>query len=132
MYNLLNKGSDIMKLSELIVEYRREHDLSQRQFALQCGVSNGYISMLEKERNPKTGEPIVPSMQHYAKIAKGMGISLQELFQRIDDAPVSLGKNQPASGRDELIPEITEALSELSLKERKLLLGLIKEIQSSR
>ena len=37
-----------MTLSDLVQEYRREHGLSQRQFASICGLSNGYISMLEQ------------------------------------------------------------------------------------
>ena len=119
-----------MKLSELIVEYRREHDLSQRQFALQCGVSNGYISMLEKERNPKTGEPIVPSMQHYAKIAKGMGISIHELFTRIDDAPVSIAEEQPASEGDELVNTIAAAIKALPRDQQEMLLRMIASLQS--
>lgn len=44
-----------MTLSDFVKEYRKEHDLSQRQFAAICGLSNGYISMLEKNMNPKTG-----------------------------------------------------------------------------
>lgn len=89
-----------MKFSELIIKYREEHGLSQRQFAEICDVSNGYISMLEKECNPKTGQPIVPSMLHYVKIANGMGISLQDLFSRIDDAPVDLAEKMPATEDD--------------------------------
>jgi transcriptional regulator with XRE-family HTH domain len=41
-----------MTLKDLIIEYRNDHGLSQRQFATACGLSNGYISMLEKEMNP--------------------------------------------------------------------------------
>ena len=48
-----------MTLSDLVQEYRREHGLSQRQFASICGLSNGYISMLERNVNPKTGQPFV-------------------------------------------------------------------------
>ena len=44
-----------MKIGDLIQKYRAEHDMSQRQFAIMCGLSNGYISMLEKGKNPKTG-----------------------------------------------------------------------------
>ena len=40
-----------MKLSELIIEYRREHGISQRQMASQCSLSTGYISLIEKEIN---------------------------------------------------------------------------------
>lgn len=45
-----------MTLGEIIVKYRLEHGLSQRQFALRCGLSNGYIAMIEKNRNPATGK----------------------------------------------------------------------------
>ena len=51
-----------MTLSDLVQEYRREHGLSQRQFASICGLSNGYISMLERNVNPKTGQPVTPSL----------------------------------------------------------------------
>lgn len=79
-----------MTLSDLIREYRREHGLSQRQFASACGLSNGYISMLEKNENPKTGQPVTPSLPALKKIADGMGLSLQDLFSNTDDIPVDL------------------------------------------
>ena len=37
-----------MKLSEIIKKYRKEHDLSQRQMGARCGLSTGYISLIEK------------------------------------------------------------------------------------
>lgn len=75
-----------MNLSEYIIKYRKEHGLSQRQFAKQCGVSNGYISMVENEANPKTGQPIKPSAALLLKLARGVGKSLDELLLEIDDA----------------------------------------------
>ena len=60
-----------MTLSDLVQEYRREHGLSQRQFASICGLSNGYISMLERNVNPKTGQPVTPSLPALKKIADG-------------------------------------------------------------
>lgn len=121
-----------MKLSELIVRYRQEHHLSQRQFALQCGVSNGYISMLENGSNPKTGQPLVPSMQHYAKIAQGMRISINDLFSVIDDTPVSLEIKKPASGEDGRLEELISLLVQLTPAEQKLIVSQIKGILSSR
>ena len=47
-----------MTLGELIQEYRKEHGMSQRQFAIACQLSNGYISMLERGENPKTKTPM--------------------------------------------------------------------------
>lgn len=79
-----------MKLSEYIISYRTQHRLSQRQFAKICDLSNGYISMLENEVNPKTNEPVQPSIPALRKIAIGMGISLSELFASIDDTLIDL------------------------------------------
>ena len=77
-----------MTLRDLIQEYRREHGLSQRQFASSCGLSNGYISMLEKNEYPKTGQPVTPSLPALTKIANCMGLSSHDLFSNIDDIPV--------------------------------------------
>ena len=79
-----------MTLSDFVKEYRKEHDLSQRQFAAICGLSNGYISMLEKNMNPKTGSPLTPSLPALKKISDGMGISLADMLTTVDDMPVEL------------------------------------------
>lgn len=86
-----------MTLSTFIKEYRTTHGLSQRQFATRCGVSNGYISMLEREVNPSTGEPAVPSLVMLRKIASGMGITLDDLFAQVDDMPVTVNNPSPAA-----------------------------------
>lgn len=79
-----------MKLRDLIKNYRDAHDLSQRQFANQCNLSNGYISILEKGVNPKTGKPVTPTIPQLKKLADGMAMTLNELFEKVDDMPVSL------------------------------------------
>lgn len=81
-----------MTIGEVIKIYREENGLSQRQFALKCGVSNGYISMLEKGANPKTGEPILPSIPLLKNIAAGMELTLGELFAKADDLPADITK----------------------------------------
>lgn len=116
-----------MTLSELVVEYRKEHDLSQRQFAIQCGVSNGYIAMLEKNLNPKTGQPLVPTIPYLQKIAFGMGLTLSELFASVEDMPVDIGlddEKKPASEVDSGLAEITAIFSQLSPDNRAKLLEL--------
>ncbi len=85
-----------MTIGELIKEYRTEHDLSQRQFAIACNLSNGYIAMLERGENPSTGEPIKSTIPALKKIATGMGISMATLFSEVDDIGVDMG------GADEL------------------------------
>ena len=79
-----------MTLSELIRSYRKEKDLSQRQFALQCDLSNGYISFLEKGVNPQTQQPITPTLPALQKLAAGMNITLNDLFKMVDDMPIEL------------------------------------------
>lgn len=86
-----------MTLGEAIKEYRTDHELSQRQFANICGVSNGYIAMLERGENPATGEPIKPTIPALKKVATGMGLSMAALFEMVDDIGVSLGDNVPVA-----------------------------------
>ena len=82
-----------MKLGDLIREYRDSHELSQRQFANACDLSNGYISILERGVNPNTGKPVAPTLPQLKKLADGMGITLSELFDKVDDMPVDIGAN---------------------------------------
>lgn len=82
-----------MKLGDLIQEYRDAHELSQRQFASQCDLSNGYISILEKGTNPSTGKPVTPTLPQLQKLANGMGMTLSELFEKVDDMPIDIGIN---------------------------------------
>ena len=86
-----------MTLSELICKYRTEHDLSQRQFAAKCDLSNGYISMLEKGTNPNTGKPLIPTIPKLTQLAAGLDMSLTELFESVDDMPVDLVPSLPSN-----------------------------------
>ena len=82
-----------MTIGDCIKEFRDEHDLSQRQFADMCGLSNAYISMLERNINPKTGEPPIPTLGVYNKLANAMRISIDDLLVKADESSVSLGSN---------------------------------------
>lgn len=77
-------------MGEYIAEYRKQHGLSQRQFASNAGLSNSYISLLENNKNPKTGQPIIPGIEQIRKIANAMGLTVQELILSVDDMPVNL------------------------------------------
>lgn len=79
-----------MTIRDIIIRYREDHSLSQRQFAEMCGLSNGYISMLEKGENPKTKRPIIPTLQALIKIARGMQMTLSDFLSAADDTPVSV------------------------------------------
>lgn len=122
-----------MTLGEYLKQYRDAHDLSQRQFAALCGVSNGYISMLEKGENPKTGEPITPTMQSVVSIARGMGLTMQELLSEVDDLYLDLTENekQPpgVEGLSDLAMQIARIVDRLPEESRHLLLVEVQALE---
>ena len=58
LYNILNNGGDRMTLGDIIKRYRNDHALSMDAFSERSGISKAYISLLEKNRHPKTGKPM--------------------------------------------------------------------------
>ncbi len=76
-----------MTLGEIIREYRAEHLLSQEAFAELSGISKGYVSMLENNKNPRSGLPITPTVSVVAKAARAMGLTSDDLVRRMDGAP---------------------------------------------
>ena len=87
-----------MTLSDMLKQFMRTHELTYEEFARRCGLTKGYISMLVNNRNPKTGKPPVPKIETYDSIAKGLGISLDDLFRMMDDAPVRIGDSVEDEG----------------------------------
>lgn len=81
-----------MKLGDIIINYRSENGLSQREFARRADLSNSLISLIEKGTNPQTGKAMAQDLETYNRIARAMGVSLQSLFETLgDDATVSMG-----------------------------------------
>ena len=115
-----------MKLSELLIKYRNDHDLSQRQFSAICGLSNGYISMIEKEINPKTGEKIKPTIQALHKMAAGMRMSLDDLFEIVDDMDIDISAKDGTLRPDEM--EMLDAYRRLDQEGKDAVLNLIKAL----
>lgn len=80
-----------MTLGEYIRCFREAQQMSQRQFAERAGVSNGYISMLERNANPETGTPITPTLPKLKQIAEAMNVTVHELCSQVDEMAVDLG-----------------------------------------
>jgi len=93
-----------LKLSDLIISYRKEHNLSQRKFAELSGLSNGYISMLEKGKNPNTNLPITPTLPQLKKIAQGLKMTLNELFNCVDDIDIALNAENDIYTAKNILP----------------------------
>lgn len=80
-----------MKLGDLIIQYRQQNGMSQREFARRAELSNSLISIIEKGINPQTGKEMSPDLETYHRIAMAMGTSMQTLFEQLgDDATVRL------------------------------------------
>lgn len=71
-------------LGEFIKKYRDDNKLSMDQFAKMSGVSKAYISVLEKNKRPKTGKPVTPSISIIKNIAETMNISFNELINMLE------------------------------------------------
>lgn len=75
-----------MDLKDILINYREENKISQREFARRSGLSSAQISILEYGKNKQTGRKPQPDIITLKKIADGMGIQLQTLFDMIGDS----------------------------------------------
>lgn len=83
-----------MKLGEVIKEFRTRNNLSMEEFGKRCGLSKGFISMLEKGQHPQSKRPLVPSLETLNKVATGMGTDLDTFVSVLDlDSIVSINGN---------------------------------------
>lgn len=122
-----------MTLKDLVIKYRADNGLSQRQFALQCGLSNGYISMLEKGINPSTGAKITPTLQALNKLAAGMHTTLNELFTLVDDMDVDVKTPAPSEedGLASVDMEIISLLAGLSDAKKQQAISFLRFLAAS-
>ena len=72
-----------MDLKDIIINFRTENGISQREFAKRCGLSNAQISILEYGMNKHTGRKPTPDIITLKKISDGMCIPLQSLLDQI-------------------------------------------------
>lgn len=76
-----------IKLGEIIKAYRAEQGLSMQEFADHCGLSKGYISMLERGRHPQSRRALIPSLETCRKLAAAMGLRAEALLAVLDGEP---------------------------------------------
>lgn len=73
-----------MTIGELIKDFRSKYNVTMDDFAQMSGLSKGYISMLEKNENPRTKLPIMPTTKTLSCVASAMGISVSALMNRLN------------------------------------------------
>lgn len=92
-----------MHLGNLISNYRSEHHLSMDEFARKSGLSKPYISMLEKNRNSRSGKPIIPSVDTIKKVANAMDTTFDIVIRQIDgNQPIAIESNDTANSPREI------------------------------
>lgn len=73
-----------MTLGDIIKNYRTKHQLSMDAFAEKSGISKAYISLLDKNKHPKTRKPIAPSIQFIRQAADAMSMDFNILFAQLE------------------------------------------------
>lgn len=73
-----------MTLGDLISNYRQRNKVSMDEFAKMAGLSKPYISMLEKNKNSRSGKPIIPSVTTIKKVAKVLNITFEDVMKALD------------------------------------------------
>lgn len=96
-----------LTLGELVRAYRSEHQMTMQNFADGCGLSKAYISILERNINPSTGRPPIPSLETIRAIAKTLRVDFNDLLAALDgDQVVSLKSAQDLPANVVPLPEM--------------------------
>lgn len=125
VYSELDRKVKHMTLGDIIKDYRKSHHISQDVIAKRANVSKAYISILERNINPKTGQAPIPSLKTINAIAKATGKDFDLLFTLLDDNIKTAVKAQlPSSSRSGLriidkirsyTPDYTVQLKDISI-----------------
>lgn len=73
-----------MTLGDLIRQYRIEHNMNMQDFADGCGLSKAYISILERNFNPKSGKAPVPTLETIQAVGQMIGIPFNDIIAMLD------------------------------------------------
>ena len=74
-----------MTIGKIIKEYRKRTGATMNDVAERCGITKGYVAMLEKGVNSKNHKAIKPTIETILKICKGLGLNIDEVFDSLDD-----------------------------------------------
>ena len=74
-----------MTLGDIIKRYRTANRMSQDAFAKRTTLSKAYISILERNFNPSTKKPPIPTLRAINLVAKAMEIEFETVFRQLDD-----------------------------------------------
>ena len=78
----------MISFGERIFNARMEKGWSLREAAARIGISHTYLSAIEKEYDPRTGNPVTPSPDSLLKICNAYNIPYQEtehMFRSVNE-----------------------------------------------
>lgn len=73
-----------MTLGDVIKQYRSETGMSMDAFAKKSGLSKAYVSILERNYNPTSQNPPIPSLQKIKAVASAIGADFNDLIAALD------------------------------------------------
>lgn len=80
-----------MTLGDFIHTFRTDHSMNMQDFADQCRLSKAYISILERNVNPATGRPPVPSLETIQSVARVICVDFNTILSALNrDQEVAL------------------------------------------
>ncbi|BBI30756.1 helix-turn-helix domain-containing protein [Cohnella abietis] len=100
----------VKRLGKRIRQLRRERKLSQEELGERSKLHTNYIGQVERGEKNLT-------VQTLEKIARGLNVSLEQLFRHLDPMTTSDGTS-----------ELLELLSERSKDDKALVLSLAKSV----
>lgn len=106
-----------MHIGDLIHEYRRKNNLTMEEFAKLIGRTKAYVSMLEKNKNSRSGKEIAPSAETLKSVADVFGITIDELLKMLDgDQLIKLNNFTPPRVKGVRIPILGKVVAGVPLE----------------
>ncbi len=99
-------------LGEIIKNFRESKNpkISMDTFSDLSGLSKSYISMLERNKDPR-GNPIIPTIETIDKVAKAMEASFDDIFKQLDrDTLVRVNPPKPNFSRASDNPKLASPI----------------------
>ena len=98
-----------MTLGDIIKKYREDNKISMSDFAQSAKLSKAYISILERNYNPTTQKPAIPSLATIKLVASAMKVDFNELLAMLDpDQKIELNKEPTTNKGDGLFKELNQ------------------------
>lgn len=113
---------DLVKfIGRRIKQLREQNSYSQNCLSKLCGLNPGWISRLEKCKRGPTGKEITPSIITLQKLAKGLGVKIEDLIKTSD-------KKIPALNDTAILKEIRQLLKKQNNANKHLFIQVARRI----